>query len=327
MNVGRLRYRMEVPVYRYSLVLKSDDERVTDAVSSWVDHDIARYHEAEGAVAKIPVEIELLTGPRADETTNHGGPLPTGTFEDIEFYASDTQTAMLFGGKSLVVACLEKGKARGFVSREHLKSPWMLSHRIFYVPVLEILRGMGAFYIHAGCVCKGKKSILVCGGSGHGKSTLTYALARAGFSYMSDDAVFIQSNHAGIEIFAFPEKIKLDEKSRSFFPEFDRFERAPGKMEIAAVQTRIQDVSVEGEPFALLFTRINGGGKSELARLSKSEAMLRLIAQSVSVAKRSSVEMHMDLLQKIAETSVSFELKLGDSFEGVPELLEEALFG
>lgn len=359
MSVGRLRYRMEVPVHRYSLILESDDERITDAVSGWVDRDIARYHEVGGASAKIPVEIELYTSGRADERgsrarrtprgtfeegdsgarlaptgslggiapTGTGDDLaPTGTFEDVEFYAGDRQTALLFGGKSLVVVCLEKGKARGFVSREHLASPWILSHRIFYVPVLEILRGRGAFYIHAGCVCKGKKCVLLCGGSGHGKSTLTYALARAGFSYMSDDAVFIQNNHSGIEIFAFPEKIKLDHKSRSYFPEFDRFGRSPGKMEIAAARTKIKDFSVEGQPHALIFTQIGQTGKSELTKLAKSEALLRLIAQSVSVASKNSVEKHLDMLKRIAETSISFELKLGDGFEGVPDLLERTLF-
>ena len=326
MSAERLRYRTEVPVHRYSLVLKSDDQRITDAVSGWVDRDIARYHEVDGGSAKIPVEIELLAGASAKNTVNHVSLAPTGTFEDVEFYAGDKQTALLFGGKSLVVVCLEKGKARGFVAGEHLASPWILSHRIFYVPVLEILRGRGAFYIHAGCVCKGKKCILLCGGSGHGKSTLTYALARAGFSYMSDDAVFIQNNHSGIEIFAFPEKIKLDQKSRSYFPEFDRFERSPGKMEIAAACTRIKDFSVEGEPYAVIFTQIGLGEKSELTKLGKSDALLRLIAQSVSVASKNSVEKHIDILKKIAETSMSYELKLGDSFEGVPDLLEKTLF-
>jgi hypothetical protein len=359
MSAERLRYRTEVPVHRYSLVLKSDDERVTNAVSGWVDRDIARYHEAGGAGAKIPFEIELYTSGRGEKNSSRArrtprgtfeegesgarfaptGALggitstgtvddiaPTGIFEDVEFYAGDKQTALLFGGKSLVVVCLEKGKARGFVAGEHLASPWILSHRIFYVPVLEILRGRGAFYIHAGCVCKGKKCILLCGGSGHGKSTLTYALARAGFSYMSDDAVFIQNNHSGVEIFAFPEKIKLDQKSRSYFPEFDRFEQSPGKMEIAAARTRIKDFSVEGQPHALIFTQIGCGGKSELTKLGRSDALLRLIAQSVSVASKSSVEKHIDILKRIAETSMSFELKLGDSFEGVPELLEKTLF-
>ena len=326
MSAERLRYRTEVPVHRYSLVLKSDDERITNAVSDWVDRDIARYHETADAGAKIPVEIELLTGASAEKTINHGSPAPTGTFEDVQFYAGDKQTALLFGGKSLVVVCLEKGKARGFVAGEHLASPWILSHRIFYVPVLEILRGRGAFYIHAGCVCKGKKCVLLCGGSGHGKSTLTYALARAGFSYMSDDAVFIQNNHSGVEIFAFPEKIKLDQKSRSYFPEFDRFEQSPGKMEIAAARTRIKDFSVEGQPHALIFTQIGQAGKSELTKLGRSDALLRLIAQSVSVASKNSVERHLDMLKRIAETSMSFELKLGDSFEGVPDLLEQTLF-
>jgi hypothetical protein len=336
MSAERLPYRTEVPVYRYSLILKSDDDRITDAVSDWVDHDIAGRHETDGTAPKIPIEIELHAGaagvaqsidaPRLAPTGAFAKPPPTGVFEDIEFRAGEKQTVVLFGGKSLVVVSIETGTARGFVASEHLASPWLLSHRIFYVPVLEIMRSKGAFYIHAGCVARGERCLLLCGGSGHGKSTLTYALSRSGFSYMSDDAVFIQANHAGVEVFAFPEKIKLDRKSRSYFAEFDRLEGPEGKMEIPARLTRIRDVAVRGEPYALIFTRIAGGGTSGLARLSKNEALVRLIAHSVSVAGRSSVEKQLDLLAMIAETSVSLELTVGETYEGVPGLLEEALF-
>lgn len=43
---------------------------------------------------------------------------------------------------------------------------------------------------HAGCVAKGDRSILLCGDSHAGKSTLAHACARAGWTYISDNSLY-----------------------------------------------------------------------------------------------------------------------------------------
>jgi energy-coupling factor transporter ATP-binding protein EcfA2 len=45
--------------------------------------------------------------------------------------------------------------------------------------------------IHAACVGKNGKGILLCGDSGAGKSTLAYACARTGWTYTSDDTSYL----------------------------------------------------------------------------------------------------------------------------------------
>ncbi|MCX5753131.1 MAG: hypothetical protein NTW97_05730 [Candidatus Krumholzibacteria bacterium] len=326
MDTQRLRFQTIIPLQKYSLILRSDSEKVIDAVRGWVDHDIAHYHTIDESSPRVPIEVELFTSrkpPGIDKPTHLDH---MATFEDIKFYSDNGHIILTFGDTSFVKIDPKKGIARGFVSGEHLESPWILSHRIFYVPVLEIIRGMGVCYIHAGCVCRGDKCILLCGGSGHGKSTLTYALARSRYSYLSDDAVFVQNHSRGIEIFSFPEKIKLDTNSRSFFPEFDGFEKSPGKMEIPLKLTKIKNIAVSGSPHALIFTRIIPAEKSELVPLPRSEAMLRLIGQSISLTSKRSIESNLDLLMKLTGSLKSFELKMGGTFEGVPELIEETLF-
>jgi hypothetical protein len=326
MDNERLHFTIEIPLRNYSLVLKSDDERVIDAVSDWVDHDIAECYARDQVNPRKRLLIELHAKRRPRSIGRPPRRKPTGTFEDVNFYGSGDRMYLTFGDESLVRIYPDRAMARGYVSPDHLTSPWTLSHRVFYVPVLEIIRALGGCYIHAGCVCRGDECILLCGGSGHGKSTLTYALSRARYSYLSDDAVFIQNGlNSGLDMFAFPEKIKLDRNSRSHFPEFQGFTRAPGKMEIPLKQTSIRNVAVGGRPFAILFVSLNHEKGSRIAQISRSEALLRLIGQSVSITSREGIERNLDLLKRLVESSRSYDFQLGASFEGVPELIEEAL--
>lgn len=307
-------------------MLMADDKRIIDAVSEWVDPDIAGHHVLDDYNQVIPMQIELCSEFNPDEVPSTDGYRHKASFEEIEFYSKSNHTLLTIDEKSTIEINLGNGTAKGYVAREHLESPWSLRHRIFYLPVLEILRHNGAYYIHAGCVCRDGKCVLLCGGSGQGKSTLTYLLARSRFSYMSDDAVFLLRDAEDLEIFSFPEKIKLDRKSCSNFPEFDRYRDTSGKVEIPLRETNIKDVTVAGKPDALILPEISGSEKSELVPISNSEALLVLIRQSITLTDEDKIEDQLDLLKQLCEGSRSFKLKFGNNFEGLPELIDEVLF-
>ncbi len=45
--------------------------------------------------------------------------------------------------------------------------------------------------VHAACVERQGRGVLLCGDSGAGKSSLAFACARAGWTYVTDDASFL----------------------------------------------------------------------------------------------------------------------------------------
>lgn len=75
-------------------------------------------------------------------------------------------------------------------------------HRDYFRYFFLESTGMGcigsahATAIHAGCVALDGEAILLCGDSGAGKTTLSYACARAGWTYVTDDGSYLVHGEA-----------------------------------------------------------------------------------------------------------------------------------
>jgi hypothetical protein len=82
------------------------------------------------------------------------------------------------------------------------------------------LRERGFFHVHAaGAVAPDGRAWLLAGESGNGKSTLTYALARAGWKVLGDDGVPIEQRADGVLAHASREPIDVSIELSDAFPE------------------------------------------------------------------------------------------------------------
>ena len=73
--------------------------------------------------------------------------------------------------------------------------------------------------VHASCVALGGRAVILCGGSGAGKTCLAYACALAGWALVSGDAVQIVRSSAGRNVIGRPYSIRFRESARWLFPE------------------------------------------------------------------------------------------------------------
>jgi hypothetical protein len=73
--------------------------------------------------------------------------------------------------------------------------------------------------IHAACVELDGKGILFCGDSGAGKSTLAYACARAGWTYITDDASFLVNGRDDSLVVGNCRQVRFRPSAEDLFPE------------------------------------------------------------------------------------------------------------
>lgn len=129
--------------------------------------------------------------------------------EDDELYAA-------YG--SVTMRCdPEQGVAVVAVPAGRTDATWLLSRPLFTLPLMETARRRGLYPLHAACLARDGRGVIVVGPSGAGKSTLALGLAQAGFDFLGDDLVFLDVTR-GVRALGFPDELGLEPATRTLFP-------------------------------------------------------------------------------------------------------------
>jgi hypothetical protein len=75
--------------------------------------------------------------------------------------------------------------------------------------------------VHAGCVSRNGVGVLLCGDSAAGKSTLSYACARAGWTYTTDDSSFMVNDSEEMLVVGNCYQARFRPPASEFFPEIE----------------------------------------------------------------------------------------------------------
>lgn len=96
-------------------------------------------------------------------------------------------TFSLTDGRSVATTHYEKRAAEIFIHPDTLSDTPFASRTFLLLPILELLRTFGFFYVHGALLAKGDEGLLLLGQGGSGKSTLSAALLGSDWKIIGDD--------------------------------------------------------------------------------------------------------------------------------------------
>lgn len=130
--------------------------------------------------------------------------------------------------------------------------------------------------IHGACVNLGGKGVLLCGESGAGKSSLAYACARSGWSFLSDDSSNLVRSSDDRTVIGNPYQIRFRPSAVDLFPELRTYRVKPritGKLSIEIItQTMPHIKTITESPVDFVVFLNRRKGPAELVPFSRRKA-------------------------------------------------------
>lgn len=126
--------------------------------------------------------------------------------------------------------------------------------------------------LHAACVGRNGKGVLLIGDSGAGKTTLAYACARAGWTYTSDDTSYLINESDPPRVIGHSHRARFRPSARNLFPELvscplsPRLEGKPS-LEVRTANLPIAHVAPEATVNYVIYLRRSPSGSGELVQL------------------------------------------------------------
>lgn len=197
---------------------------------------------------------------------------------------------------------------------------------VMVYPLLEVRHMVS---LHAACVMYRDRGILLAGKSGAGKSSLSYACARSGWTFVSDDTCSFQRNSAKLKVIGRPHVFRFRDPVDHLFSEFAGFKSTIGAfgkptIEVATRAIRSIRCAEESPVDIILFLnrRDHKSGSPTLLPLPRQETLNRL-RYSVWAVQLPAFEERLLALERLADVA-AFELRYSE-FEGAIRLLERRM--
>ncbi len=172
--------------------------------------------------------------------------------------------------------------------------------------------------LHAACVSKNGKGILLCGDSGAGKSTLAYACARAGWTYTSDDTSYLINASNPPRVIGHSHRARFRPSAKLLFPELEHRSLTPRLEGKPSIEVPISDLPVsktatEATVDSIVYLHRCPSAEARLIRLPNGTATQRASRELYSAGDvRAKHESILEVLSEIP----TYELQYCDLSQG-----------
>jgi hypothetical protein len=147
--------------------------------------------------------------------------------------------------KNYVISDLNQGFAFAWLTQAAVEHPAYLRYYFLEATALTLLDALYLTPLHAACVEIEGQGLLLCGESGAGKSSLSFACARKGWKFLSDDSTAIVRKRKGRVVVGNPHQMRFRESAIELFPELKEQRVTPrftGKMAIELATSTLPEI-------------------------------------------------------------------------------------
>jgi hypothetical protein len=146
------------------------------------------------------------------------------------------------------VCDLTQGLSLVWLNYAALQHPKYLCYHFIETAALVLINTSYAIPIHAACVSRYGHGMLLTADSGVGKSTLSYACARTGWTFISDDGSYLLCNGDRPRVVGNCRQVRFRPSAKELFPELhgrDLTPRIKGKPSIEIPTSELQLITAE----------------------------------------------------------------------------------
>lgn len=166
-------------------------------------------------VSAPPLELRFVVSEGNEASC---GPEP---LHDAIFRAQNNLLAAIADAHNSALCDLRAGFGFAHLSEAAVRDEGYLRYNFLEAIAYTLLDARHVVAVHAACVAKNGSGFLLFGDSGAGKSSLAYACARRGWTYISDDCTFLLRRTPGRVAVGNPRIFRFRPAASTLFPEID----------------------------------------------------------------------------------------------------------
>lgn len=298
----------------------------TESIHSRISEffDLLYHTETEATANEINYKMNIVKEPSSIPDGSRramGGPV-------INYLTHGKNIYFISKGGSLI--CLDRIDSSGqcFFTEAIIRDRNEL-FPLLAAPIIELMGCQGLHFLHASALYRNELGFLFSGEGGSGKTTIAIGLIREGFSYISDDSLYLCENGGRISVSPMYTEFHViqDPDLSSRFPDVFPNENSdiPKQVKISVNMSELFPGSfVESfSPHVIIFPQITKEEDSTLLPIGKTEMLKRLLRQTIFTVDRDRTRHQLKVLEKLVKQTRGYQLLSGrDVYENPKKLVE-----
>jgi hypothetical protein len=227
-------------------------------------------------------------------------------------------------------ADLQRWIGVAFVSASLMEQPRMLSRFIGDCFVLNMLMRTGWGQLHASCLYRDGRALLLHGRHNAGKSTTAFRLAMNGYRLVSDGMTYVRRLEQGVELLGYPVgevKLRLDmlEEFRQVKVREAALVREDTKMVYDLRQEmpeRVVEEAIRPQRIVLCLLERTGRRETTAERIASSVALDALLSESTFRDDMEVLVSNLESIQALLAMTDCYHLRVGTDVKGIVDTVD-----